>query len=147
MRHSAIAIGLCALFASTAGLAQGVSTAAEATAEFDQTMQSGLKAGTQEDAMMCAGYWLGLKEIHAVSTEVPFWRQLPTRLNAETADLGHQCWAAVVREIFKDDSSQLEAAGNRVFEYRQQMIQRVVDAESSGQITGVFSVLGACIPE
>lgn len=126
--------------------AQGVSTTAQAIAEFDTAIQSDARASTQEDAVLCAGYWLGLKEVHNASEGVAFWEDMPTRLNAETAELGYQYWIGVLRDTHSGDEATLQAVGSRVVAYRQQMITRVVEAESTGSIQGVFNILGMCTP-
>ena len=146
-RIAASFLAMGSLLSPVAASAEGVSSTSEAVAQFDAAAQSSLRPSTNEERMLCAGYWWGLKELHGVSQDVPFWSNMPKRLGPETADLGRQFWAAVVTEAYKGEKNRLEEAGNKVFEYRQQMITRVVNAEETGSIEGVFDILGACVPE
>ncbi|MEO1045928.1 MAG: hypothetical protein AAFX04_10850 [Pseudomonadota bacterium] len=143
---AAIPITLALLLGTVSAVAQGVSTATEATAEFDNALKSGPRASTYEDAMMCAGYWFALKDLHGISKDVSFFQQLPSRLDEDTADKGHKYWGAVVASHYDGDRAKLEAAGDRVGEYRKQMLQRFVDGLETGKIIGVFNTLGSCVP-
>ncbi|QIQ85794.1 MAG: hypothetical protein G9473_03140 [Erythrobacter sp.] len=147
LRAPLVAATAFAALAAAPLAAQGVSTPAEADAEFADAMASGVRASTLREAEMCAGYWWALQAVHEASAEVPFWQNLPKRLGPDTATLGREFWNAVLREALKDDEARLEAAGNRVFDHRQEAIRRVVEAEKTGGIEGFFSTLGTCVPE
>ncbi|MEM1132551.1 MAG: hypothetical protein AAGH53_06425 [Pseudomonadota bacterium] len=144
VKTAAIPITLALLLGAAPAAAEGVSNAAEAAAEFDAAVQSGIRASTTSEAEMCAGYWFGLKDLHGAMPDLPFYQQLPQRLSQETASLGHQYWGAVVAQYYEGDNAKLEAAGDRVGGYREEMIKRFIAGQETGKIVGVFDTLGTC---
>lgn len=125
--------------------AEPVRTAGEAAAQFDEAARDGPYAATREDAMKCAGYWLALKTVHELSGDVSFWQDLPVRLGPATADLGLRYWSALVNEATATREER-EAISERISAHQQEAIQRVIDAEASGGIEGLFDTLGGCTP-
>ena len=127
--------------------AEGVGTPEQADAEFTEAMNSGIRASTRGEAKKCAGYWWALQMVHENSEGVAFWANMPGRLSLETAKLGRGYWNQWLIESYGQNSPELEQVGNEVFDYRQEAIKRIVDAEQTGGIDGFFSMLGYCVPQ